>query len=80
MSVNEKELQTFAKMIVEHQAFPDVLDRIQGTLFKRWVAGTPEERTIVGDLANHLGLFVKEIRTIYESIDDDKPVNEDEEK
>ncbi len=75
--VNEKELQNFAKMIATHDMFPEVLERIQGTLFTRWVKGTPEERQIIGDLADHLGLFVKEIKSLYESIDDDKPINEE---
>ncbi len=75
--VNEKELQNFAKMIATNEMFPEVLERIQGTLFTRWVKGTPEERQIIGDLADHLGLFVKEIKSLYESIDDDKPINEE---
>ncbi len=75
--INEKQLQEFAKMVATHDMFPEVLERIQGTLFSRWVKGTPEERQIIGDLADHLGLFVKEIQTLYESIDDEKAINEE---
>ncbi len=77
MSVTEQQLKEFAKQVATNPAFPEVLERIQVTLFTRWVKGTPEERQIIGDLADHLGLFVKEIKSLYESIDDDKPINEE---
>jgi len=78
MSVSEERLQDFAKMIVEHDAFPDVVERIQGTLFKKWIKSDDDERKIIGDIANNLELFITEIRTIYESIDEDKQINEGE--
>jgi len=75
--VSEERLKDFAKMVVEHEAFPDVLERIQHTLFKKWVKADDDSRKIIGDVASNLEQFVAEIRVIYESIDEDKPINEE---
>ncbi len=77
MSVSEDRLKDFAKMIVEHEAFPDLIERIQLTLFHKWVASDDVERKITGDLADNLSLFISEIRIVYEGINSDKPINED---
>ncbi len=76
--VSENELQNFAKMVATHEAFPDVVLRIRQTLFNRWLTASTEESREIRDISDNLKLFITEINKIYESIDNDKPINEEE--
>lgn len=80
MIVSEKQLQEFAKMIATNEAFPDVIERIQQRLFGRWLDGKAEEREIIGDISDNLRLFIKEINSLHESIDEERSINDEEEK
>ncbi len=77
MSVSKSQLQDFSKLIKNHPAFDEVIERIQKNLFMASLRATKEERSIISDQMDALTLFVGELNTVIDTIDEDKPINDD---
>ncbi len=77
MSVSKQQLQDFSKLIKNHPAFDEVIERIQKGLFMASVGATKEQRGILSDQMDALTLFVGELNTVIDSISEDDPINDD---
>ena len=78
MSTSKQALQDFSKQIVNHAAYDEVINRVRRSLFDKWVKGSDDERKVIGDISNALDLVIGELDVVFASIDDDKPVNDEE--
>jgi len=77
--VSKKHLQTFARTIKESEAFDEVMQRVQQGLFKRFVnAKSVEDVETIWYVVIAQNEFIIELNRIIETIDDDKPVNDEE--
>jgi len=76
MSVSKSQLQDYAKLLRQHPAFDEVIERVQKSLFMASVGATKEQRGIISDQMDALALIVGELNTLVDSIDEDKPIND----
>ncbi len=76
MSVSKQQLQDFSKLIKNHPAFDEVIERIQKNLFVSSINATNEQRNILSDQMAALGLIVGELNLIVDLIDEDKDIND----
>ncbi len=76
MSVSKQQLQDFSKLIKNHPAFDEVIERVQKNLFMASLRATKEERSIISDQMDALTLFVGELNLIVDLIDEDKDIND----
>jgi len=76
MSVSKQALQDFAKLVHDHPAFEEVIKNVQEGLFMKSLAASREERDILSNTMDAMNLFVGEINSLFDSIDDDKNINE----
>jgi len=64
MSVSIQSQRDLAKTIINHPATEAVVERINQRMFKRFIAGTDDERKVISDIITSMNLFLKEIRSI----------------
>ncbi len=76
MSVSKSQLQDFSKLIKNHPAFDEVIERVQKNLFMASLRATKEERSIISDQMDALTLFVGELNLVVDLIDEDKDIND----
>ena len=76
MSVSKQQLQDFAKLVKGHPAFEEMMIRVQRTLFDRWLGADKKEMAEIRDISDNQKLFVNELNVIFESIDEDKSIND----
>lgn len=77
MSSSQKQIEEFAKYILNHNAKDDVLDRISIKLMYKFKEGTTEERVIISNIMDSVDLFMTELNIIVtESIN----INEGEDE
>ena len=77
MSVSKTQLQDFAKLVKNHPAFDAIIERVQKSLFMASLGASKEERSIISDQMDALGLLKGEINVVFETIDEDKSINDD---
>ncbi len=77
MSVSKSQLQDFSKLLRNHPAFDEVIERVQKNLFMASVGATKDARGIISDQMDALTLFVGELNTVVDSISEDDPINDD---
>jgi len=80
MSVSKSQLQDYAKLLRQHPAFDEVIERVQKSLFMASVGATKEQRGIISDQMDALGLIVGELNTLVDAIDEGKSINDDTEE
>ena len=80
MSTTPAQLESFAKILLEHDALDAVRERIRMRLFSRFCSSTKEEREIVNDLMAAEKLFFTELKTILGEADAKGSVNDDEDE
>jgi len=77
MSISKQSLQDFAKLVHDHPAFEQVIRNVQEGLFMKSLGASREERDILSNTMDAMNLFVGEINLLFDSIDEDKAINDD---
>ena len=74
--MSKKQQEDFAKMVVDHPEFKEVMTRVDMRLFNKFRTATPQEREIINAIMDSGLMFVRELRAIADGAEDLEPEEE----
>jgi len=80
MSVSKQRLDEFAKFVINHEALPEIRERMKRRLFDEFITATDDKRKVIGDILNAEALFFSEIQRVLNEIQLNETLNDSEEE
>jgi len=80
MSVSKQRLDEFAKFVINHEALPEIRERMKRRLFDEFITATDDKRKVIGDILNADALFFSEIQRVLNEIQLNETLDDSEEE